>query len=422
MKIPLKISLTPYRQRKYEYLAALLLTFIVLLPKGGIKMAGIPLTIGYAILFLFAGISFTAYTYTSRIRWIGKNHFICLAAIFPFFAVSTVKIVGAGFESLGFLFSFYVSLFVIPVIFLLLFYHPIKYVSFEFLKNILIKFVFFTAIYGIFLFFYKLYTGSFIEIPLITVNMGDVGELENKSIDRGGIFKLISTYNNGNIYGVCMMMLLPFYNYYENKTYRKLLLKLALVLTLSRTVWGGLVVFETLNFIFIQKKTLKNVSGVLLTLVLIAFGLLLGLLLLQADVTFVADTSLGGRLWQFAAVSDSDFFPNLNAPFETILEMMYLSILANFGWLGMISFIAYLVMPLFLFISGKTPNNKSIEKQLLALGLVLYLTVAFLDGALLYIPVMPIYWFVALLLLSDFEVSSYSRRHTLQNSEVNRDY
>lgn len=153
----LKISLTPYRQRKYEYLAALLLTFIVLLPKGGIKPGGIPLTIGYAILFLLAGLSFTAYTYTGRLRWVGKNQFICLAATLPFFALSTLKIAGAGFVGMGFTISFYVSFFGIPIIFLLLFYHPLRHVPFDFIQRILLKFVYFTAIYGVFLFFFKLY-------------------------------------------------------------------------------------------------------------------------------------------------------------------------------------------------------------------------------------------------------------------------
>src|SRR5690606_38415621 len=78
------------------------------------------------------------------------------------------------------------------------------------------------SVYGIFLFFYKLLTGSFIEIPYLTVNAGDVGEMEGKSIDRGGIFKLISTYNNGNVYGISMLILLPLYAYLEPRLSRLL--------------------------------------------------------------------------------------------------------------------------------------------------------------------------------------------------------
>ena len=89
--------------------------------------------------------------------------------------------------------------------------------------------VLFVSAYGIFLFFYKLGTGSFIEIPYLTVNAGDLGELEGKSIDRGGIFKLISTYNNGNVYGISILILLPLYAHLEKRLSRVLTVKASLV-------------------------------------------------------------------------------------------------------------------------------------------------------------------------------------------------
>lgn len=364
-------------------------------------MGDIPLTIGYALLFLLAGLSFTAYTYTGRIRWVGKNQFICLAAFFPFFALSTVKIFGAGFKSLGFMISFYVSLFIIPVTFLLLFYHPLKKVPFDFVRNLLLKFVFITALYGIFLFFFKLYTGSFIEIPLITVNTGDMGELDNKHIDRGGIFKLISTYNNGNLYGVSMLILLPFFNLLEKKTYRKAVLKFALLLTLSRTVWIGLLLFELLNFVFIKKKTLKSIIVIASIVTMVFAGMLIGLSLLDRDVSFLADKSLGGRSEQVEAVAQSTFFPNLDTSFEVIQEMVYFSVAYNFGWLGLVFFFLYLSTPLILFLLRKVPQATMPTKKTLALGLLLYHVAAFVDGAILLIPVMAIYWMVVVLLLSD---------------------
>ena len=400
----MKISLITYRQRKYEYLAALLLTFNVLLPKGGVKVGDIPLTTGYAILFLLAGLGFVAYTYTGKIRWLGRNQFICLAAFFPFFALSTIKIFGTGFLSMGFMISFYISLFIIPVAFLLIFYHPLKQVPFDFIKNLLINFVFFTALYGVFLFFYKLYTGSFVEIPLVTVNLGDVGELETKHIDRGGVFKLISTYNNGNLYGVCMLMLLPFYNHYEKKRYRTLVVKLALLLTLSRTVWVGLIMFEGLNFLFLQKKTVKSIVAVAALIVLVFSAILVGLSLLGRDLSFLADSSLGGRTAQIEVLQEGSFFPDLDVPYEVVREMVYFSVVENFGWLGLAFFLLYLSTPLVLFLAGKTPQARTLTKKSLLLGLVLYHIVAFVDGAILYIPIMAIYWLVVVLLLNDFNV------------------
>ncbi len=396
-----KVSIDRYKRRRYEYAAALLLTFLVLLPKGGIKPGGIPLTNGYAILFFLAGLSLIAYTYTGRLRWIGRNQFICLAATFPFFALSTLKIIGAGFEGMGFTISFFISLFAMPVIFLLLFYHPLQHVSFEFIRSILLKFVYFTAIYGVFLFFFKLYTGSFVEIPLVTVNVGDVGELENKHIDRGGLFKLISTYNNGNLYGVCMLMMLPLVNTFEQRTYRKLFLKFALFLTLSRTVWVGLLLFEMLNFVFLKKKTTGSIIAIAVVVIVVIAAMLIGLSLLGRDITFLADSSLGGRTGQIEAIAESSFLPDMSVKFEVLREMVYFSVIENFGWITLPFFFLYLFTPLALFLFRRIPNARSLTKRTLAMGLVLYYISAFVDGAILYIPVMAIYWLVVVLLLSD---------------------
>ena len=82
--------------------------------------------------------------------------------------------------------------------------------------------VFLAAAWGIFLFFFRPLTGHFIEIPYITVNASDYGELENtKNIARGTLFKLISTYNNGNLYGVATLLLLPLYLQLEPRRFRR---------------------------------------------------------------------------------------------------------------------------------------------------------------------------------------------------------
>ena len=101
--------------------------------------------------------------------------------------------------------------------------------------------------------------GRFVEIPFLTVNFHDVGTLETtKYIDRGGIFKLISTYNNGNVYGVCLLMLLPFYNSVEPSKLKRMIVKLSLLLTLSRTVWFGLFFAEILTYLYVYRITFKT--------------------------------------------------------------------------------------------------------------------------------------------------------------------
>jgi hypothetical protein len=80
--------------------------------------------------------------------------------------------------------------------------------------------------------------------------------------------------------------------------------------------------------------------------------------------------------------------------------MVYVSVLDIFGLVGLVAFILAMTGPLLLYATGTLPHAATPYKRALALGLVLYLLVAMSDGALLFIPVMAIYWFVASLLLS----------------------
>jgi len=61
-----------------------------------------------------------------------------------------------------------------------------------------------------------------IEIPYFTINAADVGEVADKYNQRGNIMKLISTYNNGNIFGVCTLMFFPLFYYNTQKSIRLL--------------------------------------------------------------------------------------------------------------------------------------------------------------------------------------------------------
>ncbi|MCK4632346.1 MAG: hypothetical protein KAT79_03695, partial [candidate division Zixibacteria bacterium] len=129
----------------------------------------------------------------------------------------------------------------------------------DYLMDLLRKGLLLIAVYGIFLFIYRLVTGDWIEIPFLTVNYGDLGGLDYKHINRGGIFKLISTYNNGNIYGICVLMLLPLYERLEKKGWKVWIVKASLLLTLSRTVWIGLVVYELAMQFYIRREFSKTV-------------------------------------------------------------------------------------------------------------------------------------------------------------------
>lgn len=91
----------------------------------------------------------------------------------------------------------------------------------------------------------------------------------------------------------------------------------------------------------------------------------------------------------------------MSARFEVVREMIYFSVIENFGWMTLPFFFLYLFTPFGLFLLRRTPQSQTLVKKSLALGLALYYIAAFVDGAILYIPVMAIYWLVVVLLLSN---------------------
>lgn len=371
--------------------------FLLIFPKGGIKLAGVPITWGYLALAL-AVLPFLLDLVTGRTGAFARIRLVPLALLLPFQLVVVLALLFHGSATVGFAISLVVSFFFLPLIFLLVLGFYLDQTKIEFVLRLLKAGIFAVAVYGIFLFFFKLLTGRFIEIPFLTVNAGDVGGLEDKYIDRGGIFKLISTYNNGNIYGVSLLTLLPLYTWLERSVLKTSVVKLSLLLTLSRTVWVGLIVYEVIHRTYVRRLTFRAIMVLAASLLALALGVWYALELIGVGVGFLFDRNLGGRFGQLLYLETAAVLPQ--RPFGGIGEIVYLSILHNFGLIGLASFLVGMLTPLFLYFSGCVPVAHSAYKKSLASGLVIYLVVAMSDGAILYIPVMAFYWFVVSLLLS----------------------
>jgi hypothetical protein len=382
-----------------------LVTFLLILPKGGLKLAGIPITWGYlglGLTLLWLPLALLG----GRSLPLRTVRLACLALLVPFQVISWAALLANGMGGVGFTISFLTTFFVVPVVMVLVLGIHLDQLDLSLLLRAVRIGVLLVAAYGIFLFFYRLSTGSFIEIPYLTVNVGDVGQLEGKHIDRGGIFKLISTYNNGNIYGISMLILLPLYTYLEPRVSRQMIVKSSLILTLSRTVWAGLLAYEVLHRLYVRRLSWRTVGVLLSWLALAAIGVWYALSLLGRGVAFLLDRRFGGRIDQLAFLTDASILPS--EEFETIVEMVYLSVLHNFGVVGLTFFLVAMTGPLILHLGRFLPYAESPFKKSLALGLIVYLIVALSDGAILYIPVMALYWFVASLLLSDNPIFSGS--------------
>lgn len=375
----------------------LLIAFVLIFPKGGVKVGDVPITFGYILIGLVsvAGLAFNVSS--GRILRMAKSRWIALGALLPFQAITAVTIFFNGYESAGFLISLFVSFVFLPFSFFLFLAYQIDNWDLSWLFRFFRFGVFAISVYGIFLFLYKLQTGSFIEIPYLTVNVDDVGLLEGKYIDRGGVFKLISTYNNGNIYGVSVLMLLPLYALLERSLLKQVVVKSSLVLTLSRTVWIGLVLYEILYRIYVQRASVKSILGMVAGIMLALLGIFFSLHLIGVETSFLFDPNLGGRLNLLDEVVGNWYS---SKPFTGLQEIVYASLLIQFGIIGLVAFILAMATPLWLHGIRTAPHADSSYKRSLALGLTIYLILAGSDGAILYIPVMAFYWFLASLLLS----------------------
>jgi len=267
---------------------ALLWLFLLVFPKGGIKIAGVPLTWGY---FLLGSIS---------LFLLFRNRFACqslrLQAFFatlPFQIISALSLIILGMDEVSFGISFVLNFFFFPLFFYLSFSEQIDSMNLDFFFKLIKIGVFFVAAYGIILFAIKMTTGKIIEIPFLTVNYGDYGNMEEKCNNRGLIFKLISTYNNGNIYGICLLIIFPLYQYLENSRWKKLIVVLSLILSFSRTVWAGLIFSQFLVSIFIRKRNIFRLTTVLAISILTILSVTY---YFGFDFNFLFDRSLGGRI------------------------------------------------------------------------------------------------------------------------------
>ena len=253
---------------------------------------------------------------------------------------------------------------------------------------------------------------AFFYIPLLTANLHDADIIElTKCIARGDFFKLISTYNNGNIYGICLLMILPYYQIIEENRWKKRLLKLSLILTLSRTIWVGLFISEIMTQFFIHPLNRRT-----LIKLLSRWGIFIGLVgiiiyYLGYNVSFAFDPTLGGRINQFKSIEETSWFGQ--SPFAGFQEIVYLSVLKNFGLFGLFSFILSMTAPLAIYLAA---CKTSLHKKGLLAGLFLYLIISCSDGAILLIPVMAFYWFISGLLTSGLFQVSETRVQTLTKS------
>lgn len=358
--------------------------FLVAFPKAGFKAQEIPITFGY----IWIGVLGFASLFTGSIVKTTIERAITIGALIPLWCISVITLWQYGTDHFGLTLSYLVGFLLLPVILVLLMWKPINKLDIDHFLFWLKHAIRFVSIYGIFLFFYRYLSGQWFEIPYLTVNADDYGNLDEKMINRGTLFKLISTYNNGNIFGVCMLMLLPLYDKVEASKTFQIVVRAALIMTLSRTVWLGWISYEIIRSLSARTLSLKTLVLLASSLFLFCVGIWFALDAMDRDVSFIFDRNLGGRHEDLVQTDWSQFLAD--APVSWVSEIIFVNIVNALGVAGLLAFLLATVTPILL----TWKQNNTVSRSC-SFGMIMLLICGLSDGPILLIPVMAFFWGLA---------------------------
>jgi hypothetical protein len=361
----------------------LLCLFNMALPKGGFRLLGFPITWGYILLGMMAIPAAVNLLVRGNLSIQPIVHFglFCLPVSLLILVKAVIYATPASEIVI------YLTVFMImPLIMLVLLAPFLEDLPAQVIGTVFVWCVRFTVAWGLLNFILYPLTKDIIQVPYVTVNVDDYGTIFLRNNVRGAFLKLLSTYNNGNLYGDCMLMVAPIYFLYERSRVWMMLLIVALICTLSRTVWIGMLAIAG----FMMFAGLVNLRRASLWGAIVAG---LGLILLLAPaVGWTADNflnaQLGGRVRSFTTF-ELTFFGRANI---AIPELVYFGMLNSFGILGFPFALGTLFAgPIFAIMRYKqlSPLHRAA-----VCGLGGYLVAAMSDGAFVFPPTMVLFYLV----------------------------
>ncbi|MGI4853672.1 MAG: hypothetical protein ACRYF4_06460 [Janthinobacterium lividum] len=400
--------------------AASLCLMLILFPKGGVRVGEIPVTWGYLLLFASLLGLLPIRMLATKARYV-RRQIVALFCVTPFGLLLFYSSLAFGVAFLGGLISTFTSLIFFPLLFLW-FYPPLlPLVDRELFLKWFRYTILIAALFGILLFFWRPITGSWIQIPYLTVNGDDAGDFSStKNIARGAFFKLVSTYNNGNIYGAATLIIFRMYTEATGRKWQRWVIWIALFLTLSRTIWAGMLfdVLLSLGAVLIQQRNsfpvlrLGKAAWITGTVVVLApvFVILTKLVGVQQRNSFLLDPTLGGRTGQFTNLGSATFFPQSGSS-NFFTEITYLSAVNLYGYIGFFTIALLLLSPLIVLLFDRRALSDPYRRAAFK-GLLLYALISTSDGALNLIPVMAFYWFTYMIFL--FGLPGHPTQHGVE--------
>lgn len=381
-----------------NFLFKLLLFTIFLniwIPKSGVKIKNIPLTIGnvaYLILCLFFILSFI---YSNRVY---KDKIQIFIIIFiSIFMIRFMLALTNLYIKFNDIIQYLIPLCIFPFIYIII-YNCIKdEEQLNKVLNILTLGFIFICVYGL---IQSIFGIDKVTIPGITVNYSDYKESPlwylQKNNGQGDSSKLISTYQNGNVFGVNLLLIFPivFENAKEKTKFILLILFLMVgLLTLSRSVWLAMGIYLLLRFVFNNDTKIKSVIFRFIIILTLMIGIPYAFNnspQLQARVGQTTEdnvSTLSGRTPDAVNLFDSasnDIVSILIGPYGLIqfngggYEMTYVAIYMLSGLLGLLLFSMFIAISLY-------KLKKHIETNPVAkgcyYGMITYFFVAFVEGA-----------------------------------------
>ncbi|MGL4949167.1 MAG: hypothetical protein ACRC5M_02205 [Anaeroplasmataceae bacterium] len=376
---------------KYLFIVALVVTIVI--PKSGIKLYGIPITLGNVLFGIFIISSLFVINYKKFSKY---DIVILFVSVFFSIRVSYSFIVGS--ISLADFFSRIIPLVVYPIVIII--------ITKIFTKDDLPKLI--RVISGSFvvLIIYCLIQLLFgIEktcIPGITVNLSDYMEFgpqwyleKHNTISTGS--KLVGTYQNGNLLGINLLIFLPIvhsYFYHKGKLISLIffaLTSLVILFSMSRSAWIGLFIYSVFIYFSKKPKSIRNLA--LHTLVF-----MIALICAIGFIYFIP--SLNERL--FGASIDTIL--GMNGRFDNISEMLSAVVIDwkvpvsfLFGFEGFIpSSGTYEMLPITIFIWYGSIGflvwfflffyNFKMFSYVTKIALLVYIVTSFFDGGFWLVP------------------------------------
>ena len=144
----------------------------------------------------------------------------------------------------------------------------------------------------------------------------------------------------------------------EPRRWRRGIFQISVLLSLSRTVWAGLVLLEIFELLPVIARQLRTFPRLMLgkaTTAILALASTVGLIFAaltfnSANIAFLLDPTFGGRNRVFNYFTTAGFLPS--QPIDGFQEVVYASVTRILGYSGLVSFILLMFSPLFLVLAG----------------------------------------------------------------------